>query len=238
MSHKYLSALSALTLLVLSACGSSPQASDSQASSPAASDGSGFAYSCQQSLVLAGDDAVEQVFSDAQWEIGPLGFPVPYSSTAGGCQVLDSGVRAGFAHTQQGALLAAITVVAGYNPGATQELFDDFDAKIAPGQGYEKLRAQAQENVQKQPRLLGSDDVKVIGAKVLGFDSEYASFEILIKDSKSPVVYAVTVPLQWVDGDWKHQGSTTSYYYDSRLISGAIGSMVSFPVISPEQVEQ
>lgn len=231
--------------ILLVACGSSPETtSEDNPSRLGEAQGSEtyqesepFAYPCQADL-LAEETAEQAGFiSDTQWEIGPLSFPVPYSASAGGCEVLESGVRAGFARTPDGATLAALTAVSGYAPGYSQEQLDDLEAKIANVSGISTTRSGAENALNQTPDFITSTEAEVFAYRLEHFTSDEAQFTVFLRTREGNRIVAFAVPLIWEAGDWKVSPTAQNHYYlDVTLHQGALGEVVLLPVTTAEQV--
>lgn len=231
-----------LSISLLAACGTDTTSTTEEATTNAqASDTTQvselYAYPCQNSL---NHQLPEPTFTeDTKWEIGPLGFPVPYSPIAGGCQVLESGTRAGFSHSPAGAAYAATVAVAGYAPGYSQEEFDDIEAKIAHREGFERTKQGAQDAVNNPPEFLTADEANVFGYRMEHYTSEEAIFTVFIRNRDSNEIATATVPLVWDQGDWKVAPTAQSHYYlEAAAHEGPLGEIITLPVTTVEQVEQ
>lgn len=231
--------------LLLVACGSSPETTSednlpgtgtAQGSEPY-QDSEPFAYPCQGDLKA--EETAEQagLINDTQWEIGPLSFPVPYSASAGGCEVLESGVRVGFARTPEGATLAALTAVAGYAPGYSQQQLDDLEAKIANAPGLSTTRSGAEAALSQTPDFVTSAEAEVFAYRLENFTDDEAQFTVFLRTREGSRIVAFAVPLIWEAGDWKVSPTAQNHYYlDVALHQGALGEVVLLPVTTAEQV--
>ena len=216
----------------------SSQSEETGDKDPGTSVSGSFAYSCQEDLSAVEED--EGFLRLASWEIGPLSFPVLYSATAGGCQVLGSGARAGFAHSSDGAAAAALNAVAGYDPGYSRQQLDEIEAKVADIPGIEHTRVGAQQTVAQGQKFVTVDDVNVFAYRMEAYTIDEALYRVFVRDRKSNKIAAFTVPLIWDGGDWKviPTGDEKNYYLEVSEHQGALGEVTVLPVITADQVEK
>lgn len=133
---------------------------------------------------------------EVEWEfVGTM--QAPTSAEAGPGQISDDGLRQCYAHTPEGALLAAANVVAmGTDPLLVQELNEE---QVAEGPGRDAVLADLENN---PPESDASIRLTIVGYNLMGYAPNASRIDLAVEGSNS-MVASITTDLRWEDGDWK-----------------------------------
>ena len=138
--------------------------------------------------------------ADLLWR-GFMGVALPYSATAGPTVIGDP-VVAGFARSQQGALLAVAHLGVRYllTPGEGWRLV--LDRLVLPGDGRDAFaRMRAGLEPQAEPDTYG----QFAGFRVVTFTPDVAVLQLVSRFPDSGVLQVTTSTVHWRDGDWRLQ---------------------------------
>lgn len=173
-----------------------------------------FAYACQETLSTNEPLTSTGLPSNVTLTSSPLGFQVPRSDTAGGCEQLESGARVGFARTETGAAIAALNATLGYHPGASQTMLDEAEAKISTSQHWDQMKAGAEQYLALGEQLPAPSTLKVIGFTVQNYSPHNATVHVFIRPKNRLETYKMTVNLVW-EKDWKVITGPSDFYIDT-----------------------
>jgi hypothetical protein len=180
--------------------------------------------------------AVSWVDDYSFYEI-PGGQRVPRSASAGPSHLTDRGALAsGFAHSPQGAVMAAVNIVARTNWALGRPIWEPTITRQVVGAWQPALLANA--------RRLGRVDVPPPGQRVPDTEDHVAGFDVLsytsdtarirwlisgVDESGSVLYSAVPGEVDWADGDWRLVAPQDgSWANTGELVSGT-GGFVLFP---------
>lgn len=139
----------------------------------------------------------------ATWQkVGEL--DSPYSDTAGPGIVTPDGYRSCFAHTVDGAVLAAVSA---FNPATSQEGMVDFlTNSVVPGEGRDAKLTIAKLWGEDQPyeNVVFGEAARfpLAGVHLASYDGHAATVYVYSRDDTGDG-HGATVNLEWLDGDWK-----------------------------------
>lgn len=173
-----------------------------------------FAYTCQETLSTNEPLASTGLPGNVILTGSPLGFQVPMSDTAGGCEQLESGARAGFARTETGAALAALNAALGYHPGGSQAMLDEAEAKISASQHWDQMKAGSEQYLASGEQLPDASTLKVTGFTVQNYSPNKATIQVFITPKNRVETYKMTVNLIW-EKDWKIITGPSDFYIDT-----------------------
>lgn len=141
--------------------------------------------------------------------------PMPFSTSDGPTKVADK-VASGYAHTPQGAVLAAIDGMSRCSVQGDNVAVACFEQRLTDGPGMEKLR-EAAFILGPAPRQLvpGASLPPLAWAKVLNYADDYMAVELAQRDPRTgttPTYVVYPVEMVWVDGDWKVKATNNSQH--------------------------
>jgi hypothetical protein len=208
--------VAALTLLLLAATtvtllgedrSPAPTARATRPTAPAVSTGRGGDSDVASDVGLAEAaaqvEAVEPLLiapEDVSWQLF-MGVALPSSPTAGPT-VLDGPVHAGFARTQQGALLAAVQLGTRYLLTPGEGWREVLDRQVLPGAGRDAFAVnRAGVDPQAPPGTYG----QIAGFRVVTFTPDVAVVQLVSRFPTSGVLQVTTTTVRWVGGDWRLQ---------------------------------
>lgn len=173
-----------------------------------------FAYSCQETLSTNEPLTSQGLPSNTTFAQSPLGFQVPISDTAGGCEELPSGAQAGFARTETGATMAALNAALGYHPGGSQTMLDEAEAKISTSEHWDQMKAGSEQYLATGSKLPEASALKVTGFTIKSYNPNNATVQVFIKPKNRLETYMMTVNLVW-EKDWKIVTGPSDFYIDT-----------------------
>lgn len=188
-----------------------------------------YAYDCQEQLDHTTTKSTAEVAESISWQKGPFGLPVAQTTTGGGCQVLPSGAHAGYAHSSEGAMIAALDAVSSYNPSYNQTMLEEIDQKIAPGDFKKPIKETAARELEQK-----SEDTTLTGYSFRDialdeYSEETARVSVTVGKDYSFQLATLSIGLQWVDGDWKIIPHSESQLLESNSSTEAPTGSVELP---------
>lgn len=133
---------------------------------------------------------------EVEWEfVGTM--HAPTSVDFGPGQITDSGFRQCYAHSPEGALMAAANVMAmGTDPLLVQELNEE---QVAEGPGRDLVL----EDLENNPPESDADiRLTIVGYNLMGYAPNASRLDLAVEGSNG-VFASITTDLRWEDGDWK-----------------------------------
>ena len=140
----------------------------------------------------------KSVLGDATWEL-VSGRAVPSSPTAGPTKI-NGPVHAGFAHTQDGAVLAALNIYARYTLTPGNGWLDVARAQVEPGKGRE-VYIEARKTLATVEAPAGGWG-QTAGFRVVSYSKDKAVVEEAMRFS-SGSMQVQTLTVIWRTGDWR-----------------------------------
>lgn len=138
-----------------------------------------------------------------KWQL-VYNIPIPFSTSDGPTKVADK-VASGYAHTPQGAVLAAIDAMSRCSVLGDDVAVACWEKRMVEGPGYADMEKRVR-GLGAAPRQLepGSSIMPLSWAKVLNYADDYMAAQLAQIDPTNPQAYAVyQVEMVWSDGDWK-----------------------------------
>lgn len=120
---------------------------------------------------------------------------VPAAKAAGPGTVDEDGYRSCFAHTPEGAVIAAANLVGLGSHAPVREKF--YEGSTVPGPGRDALLEQVAPGTSE-----GAVRIQIEGFRMLRYTGQQADVDIAVRTSKGAVAGTV-LNLQWSGGDWK-----------------------------------
>ena len=121
----------------------------------------------------------------------------PLVPKAGPGMVADNGFRQCYAHSPEGALLAAANMLAmGTDPNLVVELNEEL---VADGPGRDAVLADLESN---PPTSDTGIRMSIAGYRLLGYGPDHARIDLAVEGSNDSIA-SMTTDLKWEDGDWK-----------------------------------
>jgi len=137
------------------------------------------------------------------WEWGEYRDVSLPSSEADGPYETDDGLAHGFSRTKAGALLAGTHIMARARAEAGPAVYEPTITGQTVGPGRDvMLRDVRSQYGQTGEEPLGPE-VKLVGFRFLGFDSEKAAFELLVSPEGDDASYSANLEVQWDGSDWR-----------------------------------
>ncbi|WP_156887614.1 hypothetical protein [Propionicicella superfundia] len=120
----------------------------------------------------------------------------PHSATAGPGRIEPDGFRYCYAHTPEGAILAAANLLAVTN--RIDVFRERFVARsVVPGPGAEAIRKEV-----SSPR--GDDtSVRVAGFRLLSYSADRATVDLAFRMVSRGAYMSYPFDFEWVEGDWR-----------------------------------
>lgn len=133
---------------------------------------------------------------EVEWEfVGTM--HAPTSADVGPGQITDSGFRQCYAHSPEGALMAAANVMAmGTDPLLVQELNEE---QVAEGPGRDLVLEDLENNA---PESDADIRLTIVGYNLMGYAPNASRIDLAVEGSNG-VFASITTDLRWEDGDWK-----------------------------------
>lgn len=142
------------------------------------------------------EGSLNQPPENVEWELIDT-IAIPSSDTAGPGTIEDNGLRYCYAHTPEGALLAAANTFAWGSLVGTKTAPELVKRSVAEGPGYEAALKQisAASGVDSTPGL------QIAGFRLLSYDNSTALLDIAVEQSGA--LAHMKLELVWQGGDWK-----------------------------------
>ncbi|MEY9211645.1 hypothetical protein NI17_009405 [Thermobifida halotolerans] len=139
---------------------------------------------------------IDEPPADTEWEfVGTM--QAPSVPDAGPGMVADNGFRQCYAHSPEGALVAAANVLAmGTDPNLVRELNEEL---VAEGPGRDAVLADMEAN---PPTSDTGIRLSIAGYRLLGYGPNHARIDLAVEGSNGSIA-SVTTDLKWEEGDWK-----------------------------------
>ena len=136
-----------------------------------------------------------------EWEVvGTM--PAPSLEEAGPGMTDDDGVRQCYAHSPEGALMAAANVLAmGTDPDLAYPMNE---VMVSEGQGRDAALAELE---QQGLGDTGGMRTEVAGFNILGYGPDHARVDLAM-ESSTGMFASMTTDLLWEEGDWKERMNT------------------------------
>lgn len=147
-------------------------------------------------LPASDETSIDEPPVDTEWEfVGTM--EAPLVPEAGPGMVADNGFRQCYAHSPEGALLAAANMLAmGTDPNLVVELNEEL---VADGPGRDAVLADLESN---PPTSDTGIRMSIAGYRLLGYGPDHARIDLAVEGSNDSIA-SMTTDLKWEDGDWK-----------------------------------
>lgn len=139
---------------------------------------------------------IDEPPANTEWEfVGTM--QAPSVPDAGPGMVADNGFRQCYAHSPEGALVAAANMLAmGTDPNLVWELNEEL---VAEGPGRDAVLADLEAN---PPTSDTGIRLSIAGYRLLGYGPHHARIDLAVEGSNGSIA-STTTDLKWEEGDWK-----------------------------------
>ncbi|WP_394253012.1 hypothetical protein [Arthrobacter pityocampae] len=165
------------------------------------------AWDCQADLNNDDTSVADSAPAVEEWVAG--GYNVIPFSEFGGCEKRPSGLRVGYAHTEAGSLMAAVTYSVALDPSVSEEAAENVEVAIAEGPDRDRLAEKAQrirDGLEQGTDGSASSSATLVGYVQDFYSDDAASYRLIyelpsVSGGMSKV--SVQADVVWEDGDWK-----------------------------------